>query len=324
VLTYIVRRILYSIPVLVAASFLIFSFVALSGDPLSALRNNPRASKITIQNITEKKHLDEPLLVRYGYWVRDAVTNKFGTYLLSDRAIWPDITRVMGNTLQLIVAAEFLAVLIAIMIGVYASIRQYSLFDYGATFASFIGFSVPIFWLALILQIIFTEINNRWGVRIFYTAQLSAPDPGSGISFLVDRMQHLALPIFCLAFLGIAQFSRYMRASMLEVINSDYVRTARAKGLPERRVIMKHAFRNALIPLTTVVALDFAGLFGGAIITETIFALDGMGWYFINQLDKQDPYPIMAWLMITATIVILFNLIADIIYGILDPRIRYD
>jgi peptide/nickel transport system permease protein len=323
-LTFIIRRFLYSIPVLVAASFLIFSFVALSGDPLANIKQNPRASQVTIQNLTEKKHLDEPLLVRYGYWVKDAVTNKFGTYLLSDRAIWPDIRRVLGNTMQLIIFAELFAVLLAIMIGVYASIRQYSVFDYGATLGSFVAFAVPTFWLALILQIIFTEINNNWGVRIFYTAQLSGPDPGGGVQFILDRAQHLALPIFILAIASTAQFARYMRASMLEVINSDYIRTARAKGLGEWRVIKKHAFRNALIPLTTVVALDFAGLFGGAIITETIFALDGMGLYFINTLDKQDPYPIMAWLMITATIVIVFNLIADIIYGLLDPRIRYE
>ncbi len=322
-LTYIVRRVLYSIPVLVAASFLIFTFVTLSGDPLAALKQNPRASKITIKNLEERKHLKEPLLVRYGYWVKEAVTDKFGTYLLSERKIWPDIRRVIGNTMQLIIAAEILAVLIAMMVGVYSAVRQYSLFDYGATFVSFVGFSTPIFWLALILQIIFTQIFLEWNIRIFYTAQLSGVDPGSGASWLLDRAQHLALPVFCLAFLGIAQFTRYMRASMLEVINSDYVRTARAKGLGERRVILRHAFRNALIPLTTVVALDFAGLFGGAIVTETIFALDGMGLYFINALNKQDPYPIMAWLMITASIVVLFNLIADILYGLLDPRIRY-
>jgi len=161
-------------------------------------------------------------------------------------------------------------------------------------------------------------------VRIFYTAQLSSVDPGHGIHFLLDRIQHLALPVLTLVVLTIAAYSRYMRASMLEVINSDYVRTARAKGLIERRVIMKHVFRNALIPLVTVVALDFGGIFGGAIVTEQIFTLDGMGTYFINSLQAADPYPVMAWLMITAVMIVVFNLIADIVYGVLDPRIRYD
>jgi peptide/nickel transport system permease protein len=186
---------------------------------------------------------------------------------------------------------------------------------------SFIGFSTPVFWFALILQVIFTNIYLNYGVRIFYTAQLSSPNPEN---FWLDRLQHLALPVITLTVIGVAQFTRYMRASMLEVINSDYVRTARAKGLNERRVIMKHAFRNALIPLVTVVALDFGGLFAGAFATETVFALDGMGLYFLRALSARDVYPLMAWLMVTSLIVVMFNLIADLIYGWLDPRIRYE
>jgi peptide/nickel transport system permease protein len=186
---------------------------------------------------------------------------------------------------------------------------------------SFLGFATPVFWLALILQVIFTDIYLKWHVRIFYTAQLSQPHPHN---FLLDRIQHLALPVATLTVLSIAQYSRYMRASMLEVINSDYVRTARAKGLDEWRVIMRHAFRNALIPLVTVVAIDFGALFGGAVVTETVFTLDGMGYYFVGALFRGDPNPVMAWLVVVATMVILFNLIADIVYGYLDPRIRYD
>jgi peptide/nickel transport system permease protein len=149
-------------------------------------------------------------------------------------------------------------------------------------------------------------------------------DPGTGINFWIDRAHHLALPIFVLMIAQISVYSRYMRASMLEVINSDYVRTARAKGLEERRVTLKHAFRNALIPLVTLVALSFGGLLGGAIVTETVFSLDGMGLYFVNALLTNDPYPVMAWLMIVATMIVIFNLVADIAYGLLDPRVRYD
>jgi peptide/nickel transport system permease protein len=323
-LTYILRRFLYSIPVLVAASFLIFSFTVTTSDPLSELRQVRNVNENAIALITKEKHLDQPLIVRYGYWVRDAVTNKFGTTIFGDRPIWDDLKRVIPNTLQLLLAAEIFSVLLAIVIGVYSAIRQYSVFDYLATSLSFLGLAVPVFWLALILQVVVTNIFLKWDVRVFYTAQLSSVDPGHGFHFFIDRAQHLVLPVTTLVVVNVAAYSRYMRASMLEVINSDYVRTARAKGLTERRTIMKHAFRNALIPLTTLVALDLGLLFGGAIITETIFALDGMGLYFIHALDDGDPYPLMAWLMITAVMIVIGNLIADIAYGFLDPRIRYE
>ena len=323
-LTYILRRFLYSIPVLVAASFLIFAFTVTTADPLSELKQVRNVNQNAIALITKEKHLDKPVIVRYGYWVRDAVTNKFGTTIFGDRPIWNDLKRVIPNTLQLLLAAEIFSVLFAVIIGVYSAIRQYSVFDYLATSFSFLGLAVPVFWLALILQVVFTNIFLKWDIRIFYTAQLSSVDPGHGFHFFVDRVQHLVLPVTTLVVVNVAGYSRYMRASMLEVINSDYVRTARAKGLTERRTIMKHAFRNALIPLTTLVALDLGLLFGGAVITETIFALDGMGLYFIHALDDGDPYPLMAWLMITAVMIVIGNLVADIAYGFLDPRIRYE
>ena len=323
-LTYIVRRLLYSIPVLIAASFLIFSFVVLVGDPLESLKMNRMGNPATIKKVEEEKHLTDPIIVRYGYWAKDAVTQGFGRELLTDQPIWPDLKRVLGNTLQLLIVAEIFALLIAIALGVYSAIRQYSVFDYATTSISFVGLAMPVFWLALILQVLFTNIYLKWDIRIFYTAQLSSAEPGEGFQFLLDRIQHLALPAFTIAVVSIATYSRYMRASMLEVINSDYVRTARAKGLGEGKVMMRHAFRNALIPLATLVGLNFGTLFGGAIITETIFALDGMGYYFIRALGRNDPYPIMAWMMVTATMIIIGNLLADVIYGYLDPRIRYD
>jgi peptide/nickel transport system permease protein len=324
-LTYIVRRILYSIPVLVATSFLIFTFVSISGDPLGRLRANPSITAQQIHAVEHSKNLDRPVIVRYGYWVRDAVTKQFGTTLFGNRKIWPDLKRVMGHTLQFILTAIIISVFIGVAIGVYSALRQYSVFDYTATTLSFVGFATPVFWLALMLQVLVVQIYLKWNIRIFYTSGLSSStNAGHGLHFLLDRVQHLALPVIALCVLSIATYSRYMRASMLEVLNSDYVRTARAKGLVERRVIMKHAFRNALIPLITVVAIDFGAIFAGAIVTETIFTLDGMGFYFINALFASDPYPVMAWLMVVATMVIVFNLIADILYGVFDPRIRYD
>ena len=323
-LTYVVRRLLYSVVVLFAASFIIFFFVSVSNDPLSFLRMQPTASEQTIANITERKHLDEPIPVRYVYWVKDLFTNQFGTTTIGDRPILPDLTRVMGHTLQLVIVAELLAILLAVGIGVYSALRQYSTFDYTATTFSFIGLATPVFWLALMLQVLFVNIYLWFDVRIFYTANLSGIDPGSGLHFVVDRAQHLGLPVITLMIASIATYSRFMRASMLEVVNSDYVRTARAKGLNERKVTMRHAFRNALIPLVTIVALNLGALLSGAVVTETVFALDGMGFYYVTQLQLGDPYPVMAWLMIVAVLVVVFNLIADIAYGILDPRVRYD
>jgi peptide/nickel transport system permease protein len=323
-LTYIIRRVLYSIPVLVATSFLIFTFVSISGDPLGRLRTNPQITRQEFHAIEHSKNLDRPVIVRYGLWVRAAVTKQFGTTLFGNRKIWPDLKRVMGHTIQFILSAIIVSVLVGVMIGVYSALRQYSIFDYATTTVSFIGFATPVFWLALMLQVIVVNIFLKWHIRLFYTSGLSSVNPGHGFQFLIDRAQHLALPVITLSVLSIAQYSRYMRASMLEVLHSDYVRTARAKGLIERRVIMRHAFRNALIPLITLLGIDFGAIFAGAIVTETIFTLDGMGYYFINALQASDPYPVMAWLMVVATMVILFNLIADIMYGVFDPRIRYD
>jgi peptide/nickel transport system permease protein len=323
-LSYVIRRLLYSVVVLIVASFLVFTFVSVSGDPLAALRVTPDYDPNTISRIEEQKHLNDPIPVRYVYWVKDAVTNEFGTTLLGDRPILPDLWRVMKNTLQLVFIAEALAVLIAVAIGVYSALRQYSVFDYTATTFSFLGLATPVFWLALMLQVAVVNIYESTGHRLFPITSLNSVDPGSGLDFVIDRAHHLVLPVIVLMVASIATYSRYMRASMLEVVNSDYVRTARAKGLGEKRVTMKHAFRNALIPLVTLVAINFGTLLGGVIVTETVFSLDGMGLYFVNALLSNDPYPVMAWLMVTAVMIIIFNLLADIAYGILDPRVRYE
>jgi peptide/nickel transport system permease protein len=325
VLPFVLRRLLYSVPVLVASSFLIFTFVSTTGDPLGRLRANPNLTAGQIHAIEHSKNLDKPLIARYGYWIHDALTKRFGTTLFGNRRIWPDLKRAMGHTLQYLLSAVIISIIIGVAIGVYSALRQYSFFDYAATTMSFVGFALPGFWLALMLQVVVVQVFLKWHVRVFYTSGLSSStNAGHGLHFLLDRIQHLALPVLVVATLSIAAYSRFMRASMLEVLNSDYVRTARAKGVVERRVIMKHAFRNALIPLITLVALDFGGLFAGIITIETIFTLDGMGFYLINALQASDPYPVMAWLMVVATMIVTFNLIADILYGVADPRIRYD
>lgn len=321
-IAFIVRRLFYSVIVLLVASVLVFWGMNLVTSPIGFLREQPGFSEQTLQNIIERKNLDDPIYVRYWNWLQDVVLHKFGTRTVSDAPIWPDLQRAMGHTLQLVVAAEALAVLLAIAIGVYSALRQYSVFDYLATTFSFVGLAIPVFWLGLMLQILFVNIYLWFDVRIFYVANLNSVDPGTGIYFVLDRIQHLGLPIIVLAVASIATYSRFMRAAMLEVMNADYVRTAKAKGLREWRVTMRHAFRNALIPIVTVVALNFGALLGGAVVTETVFALDGMGLFFINSLNAGDPYPVMAFLMVTAFFVIVFNLLADLAYGWLDPRIR--
>jgi len=320
--TFILRRLLFSIPVIVLASVVIFFGVSSVGDPLGELRTRPNVSQVTLDNIVERKALDQPLPAQYLLWVQEATTNRFGTTLLGDRPIWPDLRRALWFTLQLVIAAEVLALIIGIGLGVLSAKRQYSVFDYATTTISFLGYSIPIFWFALILQVIFTNIYRATGTRIFYTAGLSSTNPGTGLEFFIDRLQHLALPIIALAYISLALYSRYMRSSMLEVINADYVRTARAKGLRETLVTRKHAMRNALIPIVTLAALNFGALIGGAIVTEAVFSIPGMGSYFIRALTARDVYPIMAFLMITTIFIIIANLVADILYGYLDPRIR--
>ena len=321
-LTYIARRVLYSIPVLFLSTFVSFVFVSYAANPLVAVRANPRITPTAIHLLIVQNHLDKPVVVRYFYWLQSVFTDKLGKSLITLKPIWPDITRTMGHTAQLIIISETLAIILGIAVGIYSAIRQYSPFDYTFTTVSFLGFAMPVFWLALVLQVLFVDVYQHWHVRIFYTSGLNTI-PG-GPAWSLDRLQHLALPVITLLVVSFALYSRYMRASMLDVINSDYVRTARAKGVSERKVVMRHVFRNALIPITTVAALNVGALLGGAIVTETVFTLDGMGHYFVLALGQGDTYEVMAYLLVTAVIIIVFNLIADITYGFLDPRIRYD
>lgn len=321
-LTYALRRVLISIPIIIASTFLVFMLVSLTGDPLADLRAAPNISQEQIDRVRAARGLDQPVPVQYWTYLSSLPTEGFGTYLRNNNPIWPDLQRVLGNTMQLVIIAEVLSLVLAIGLGVFAAKKQYSFFDYSTTTISFIGFSMPVFWFALILQVIFINIFLATDVRIFYTASLSSPNPGTGIAFWIDRLRHLALPITVLMVVSVATYSRYMRASMLEVITSDYVRTARAKGVGEVTVTFKHAMRNALIPVTTIAALSFGVVLGGAIVTEAVFSLDGMGLFFLRYLNIRDPYPIMAWLIITATAVVVANLVADLLYGILDPRIR--
>jgi peptide/nickel transport system permease protein len=320
VLTYVARRVLYSVPVLFVSTFLSFVFVSYAGDPTSNLRQNPQFSAITLANLRHRYHLDEPVVVRYWYWLQDVFTHKLGSSLVTSQPIWPDIERTLGHTGQVVLFAEIFALTLGIAAGMFSAVRQYSPFDYFFTTLSFTGLAMPVFWLALLLQILFVDIYLKWHVRLVYTSGLNST--GSA-TWSLDRLQHIALPAVTICLVNFALYSRFMRAAMLDVISSDYVRTARAKGVSPARVIVRHVARNALIPLTTVVALNLGALFGGVIVTETVFSLDGIGFYFFQKLGQLDLYGVMGYLVVTSTIFIVFNLFADVLYGFLDPRIRY-
>jgi peptide/nickel transport system permease protein len=321
---YIIRRLIFAVPVLLVSSILVFLAVRTSVDPAAALALNPRVSIEDRQRYREQLGLNDSYFEQYTKWIRRWVVGDWGRSLISNRDVYPQIKDALANTLVLGLVATTFSLLIGVSIGVYSALRQYSWFDHVTTGGAFLGLSIPNFWFALLLQIFFGLYLTKWfNLRepIFYTAGMSKP--GSTEFDLVDRIRHLMLPMLVLAVQIIAVYSRYMRASMLEVLHSDYLRTARAKGLRERRVIVRHAMRNALIPLTTQVAIDFGAIAGGLIITEQIFEWPGMGRLFVDSMFRGDYLIVLPWLMLTVTFVILFNLAADILYAVLDPRIRY-
>jgi peptide/nickel transport system permease protein len=297
---------------LLIASFLLFAFVRTTFDPTARLA----ASRDPQARIREQHRLglDDPLVTQYGRWLKGAVHGDFGHSEITRESVTTSIKRSMGNTLQLIVIGAAVSCVIALAVGIYSATRQYSVLDYTFTGLSYIGVAMPPFWFGLI-AISFFAVQHHWLLSL-------GLHTGDGSGFNLDYLKHLPLPIATLCVQIIASWSRYERASMLDALNADYVRTAKAKGLPRRTVILKHALRNALIPFVTVVALDFGALFGGLIITESIFSIAGMGRLFFSALQQGDAYVLEAWMLVAAAFIIFFNLVADLLYGVLDPRIR--
>jgi len=324
VFRFIIRRIIFSIPVLIIASLIVFFAVRKTVDPTAYLRLNPRVSPQDRQALIHALGLDRPLMSQYWTWLTHFLRGDWGKSLLSSRPVAADIKEALANSLVLGLVGTIVSLVIGVGIGVYSALRQYSFFDHLSTSAAFVGLSIPNFWFALLLQIFFGLYLTKWfhlSNPIFYISGMMSPNV-TGFH-LIDRIRHLVLPVAVLAVQIIAIYSRYMRASMLEVLHSDYLRTARAKGLRERRVIVRHAMRNSLIPITTQLALDVGAIAGGLIITEQIFQWPGMGKFFIDAMNSGDYPQILAWLMVVVASVILFNLVADIMYAVLDPRIRY-
>jgi peptide/nickel transport system permease protein len=323
-LQFAVRRLVVSIPLLIVASVLVFTVLHLTTDPAAGLRVNPRISAADVERYRHDLGLDRSGPAQYFAWLGNFVRGNWGTSLFTSIPVSGQIREALVNSMFLGIIGFAIALLIGVSVGVVAAVKQYSVFDYMATSGAFIFLSIPVFWFALIVQLLFGVYMVGWfGLPepIFFTAGLS--QPGSVGFDLVDRLRHVALPAVVLAVQSLAVYSRYMRASMLEVLGSDYLRTARAKGVPERRVIVKHGMRNALIPLTTQAAIDFGALAGGLIVTEAIFQWPGMGALFVRAMNDGDYAIALPWVMLTMTFVIVFNLVADILYAVLDPRIRY-
>lgn len=320
---YVIRRLAQAVPLLLFISAAVFLLLqAAPGGPMGAYVRRGNFSDEDLQRLEERLGLNAPVHIQYAKWVQRVVQLDFGQSTSERRPVRDAIMDRLPNTLYLMGTAWIVTILIAIPIGILAAIRQYSWFDHTVTGFTFVGQSVPIFWLGLILILIFyVTLDNP------FTGDPLLPAGGMktlGADFsLADRAKHLILPVTMLAASWVAWYTRFLRSSMLEVIHQDYVRTARAKGLREQVVVMRHAFRNAAIPLVTLMALDLPLIFSGALFTEVIFAWPGMGRLFYTAADRRDYPLLMAIIMITATLIVLANLLADVLYARLDPRIRF-
>jgi peptide/nickel transport system permease protein len=323
--TYILRRFLQAIPIMLLLSIFLFGVVRLMpGGPLAQAERNPNVTPEQLAALRVRLGLDQPLPVQYLKWIKAFVLEgDWGYSIKFRRPVAEMISERMPATLLLFGVGFLIMLLFAIPIGVYSAIKPYSAFDNIITTLSFAGQSVPVYWLGLILIVLFyLNIPNPFGEGPMFPAGGMYTIGKEGDK--LDLLWHLALPIAAMTFSWIAWYSRFLRSSMRDTLNEDYIRTARAKGLSLPKVHFKHALRNALLPLVTLIALDLPTVFGGAVFIETIFAWPGMGRLFWDAAKGRD-YPILlAVMMIYAALTLFFNLIADIVYGFLDPRIRYD
>lgn len=323
-LAYVMRRFLISIVVLFFATILVFLLVSTAGDPLALLKANPHTPRSTIVAREHLLNLNDPLWQRYWIWFSNVLHGNLGN-TTKGQAVAPQLWSHLFVTLRMVIVATIIAILLAIGLGVWAAVRQNKLADHTITVTNFVLLATPVFVLGLALkEFVAIPINQHVGSTVFYTDGQQSPTlSGSFFSRLPDYAGHTALPALTLILVSYSAWAIYHRSSMIETLDADHVRLARAKGLSRRRVLVRHVLRNALIPVTTVIALDFAAVLGGAILTEYVFGWQGLGTWYITGVNTLDVNIMLAYLLITATFVILFNLLADILYGVLDPRIRY-
>lgn len=322
-LAYVTRRLLQAVPIVLVGSFVTFLMVSAAGDPLADLKGkSPPVAPAIIAAERHRLRLDRPLLTQYWDWLTGLFHGDWG----------PSVQRIdIGHqiavrllvTLRLVLLAILLALVLALVIGVVSAVKRYTFVDYAFTLLGFLMLSMPAFWLAVLLKQQAINLNDSVGRTLLYTVgEQSIPAPTGLLGKTQDWAAHLVLPTIVLAMTSFAAWSRYVRSSMIEVQHSDYVRLARGKGLDRRHVLLRHSLRTALIPLTTVVALDAAVLFSGAVVTETVFQWHGMGDLLVTAIRAHDIYVVMAWLLVVAVIVVVLNLLADLLYAVLDPRIR--
>ena len=315
---YILRRLLIAIPTLIVISFVVFAILALAPtDPMAQFGADPRVPPEVRERIRESLGLNDPWLVRYVKWLTSVARLDFGYSFMSRGPVMDLIGQRLPNTLAVVGVAYVVGVILAVPIGMVSAIKRYSIFDHMSTTFAFIGFSVPTFFTGLLLIIIFS-VKLHW-LPFIYDSTLKI----TNLATLGDQIKQSIMPITVLALFNTATIARYTRSEMLEHLPLDYVRTARSKGLKERFVVLRHVLRNSLIPVVTLIALGIPAVFGGAIVTEQIFRVPGIGELLVRSIGQGDTPVVAGILLIFAVLVVLFNLIADVLYGVLDPRIRY-
>lgn len=337
-LIFTIRRIVGSILVLLVVSFISFLFTAGTYDPLKPFRaaNPPHPPEFFVA-MRKQLGLDQPLMTRYWHWLSHLINFDWHTWYptlafnfgqdVQQSDIANDISTRLWVTTRMIIGAIILAAILAIVLGVISAVRQDKPFDVVVTILTFLLLALPTFWFAALLKQGAIAFNQHvaHSDNFFYTTFSESPTAEfteHGWALWKDRLQHLILPVLSLGLLTASGWIRYQRASTIDVLDSDFMRLARAKGLRNRTVIRRHGLRNALIPLVTVMAIDVGALFGGAIITESVYNFNGMGQYLYSALGREDANAVLGWVMVSAIFVILFNLLADLLYAALDPRIR--
>ena len=313
---YLARRVAQSLVVLLLVSLGGFSVLHLApGGPMAIYAMSPTMSAEDAERLTRLLGLDQPLHVQYVKWAKGMVIGDWGRSYRDGRVVLEVIADRIPATVVLMLSAFAVAVLLGLATGIVSAVRQYSLFDHAMTLGAMVALSIPTFWLGLMGIYVFAEL-----LRVLPPGNISTI--GAPFS-LGDRLRHLALPAATLGLVMVATWSRYTRASMLEVIGEDYIRTARAKGVAHRMVILKHALKNALLPLVTLAGLQLPLIFSGALVTETVFTWPGMGRLFVDSIGYRDYPVLMGILVFASTLVVVGNLLADLVYAAIDPRIRH-
>jgi peptide/nickel transport system permease protein len=315
---YVARRLLIAVPTLVVISFVVYAILALApGDPLAQFAANPNVPPEVRENLRRSLGLDQPWHIRYVKWLFALLKGDFGYSFASHSPVGELLLQRIPNTLAVVGVAYLIAVILAVPIGMLSAVKRYSLFDHAATTLAFMGFSVPTFFVGLLLIMLFS-INLRW-FPFIYDSTLQVKDLAS----LVEQIKQSIMPIAVLTLFNPAALARFIRAEMLEHLPLEYVRTARSKGIAERFVVLRHVLRNSLIPVVTLVALGIPAVFAGAIVTEQIFRVPGIGELLVRSIGTSDTPVVAGIVFIFAVLVVVFNLFADVLYAVLDPRIRY-